>query len=90
VHVRGVGEQLTRLIDKTRSFLNQPALAPVLRSQLQAAADAFAAQRPATTCLMLDLYIAAVRLAPSRVLTPAQRSELIADATRIKSVVVCR
>jgi HYR domain len=89
VHVRGAGEQLVRLIDKTRAFLDQPALSLALRTQLQAAVDAFAAKRPRAACLVLDLYIAAVRLAPTRALTPAERSELVADATRIKAVIGC-
>jgi hypothetical protein len=90
VHVRGAGEQASRLIDKTLAFLDQPALAPALRSQLQAVVDAFVARRPATACFMLDLYAAAVRLSPSRALTQAERTELIADATRIKAVAGCR
>jgi hypothetical protein len=90
VHVRGVGEQLVGLIAKTRVFLDRPALAPMFGSKLQVAAAAFAAKRPATACLMLDLYAAAVTRSPARALTQSERTELIADARRIESVIGCR
>jgi hypothetical protein len=89
VHVRGVGEQLVGLIDKTLVFLDQPALKPVLRSQLQAASDAFAGKHPKAACLALDLYAAAVKLAPAKAFTPAEKSELAADAKRIRAVIGC-
>jgi HYR domain len=89
VHVRGAGEQIARLIDKTLAFLDQPALGPALRSQLQTAFDAFAGKHPKSACLALDLYVAAVKLAPARTLTQAEKTELVADARRIRAVVGC-
>jgi hypothetical protein len=88
VHVRGAGEQLVRLIDKTLAYLDRPALKPALRAQLQAVADALA-RRPRTACLALDLYTLAVRVAPAQAFTPAEKAELIADAARIEAVIGC-
>jgi hypothetical protein len=89
VHVRGAGEQIVGLIDKTLAFLDQPALGPALRSQLQAALDAFAGKRPRSACLALDLYVAAVKLAPARALTQAEKTELVGDAKRVRAAVGC-
>ena len=89
VHVRGAGEQVVRLIDKTVAFLDLLALKPSLRAALQSAADALAAKRPRVVCLALDVYVAAVRTAPARAFTAAERSELLADASRIKAVIGC-
>jgi hypothetical protein len=90
VHVRGAGEQIVALIDETLAFLDRPALRPALKAQLQAVAQSIVARRPKTACLALDFYVAAVKLAPSRALTPAEKSELVADARRIESVLGCR
>jgi hypothetical protein len=88
-HVRGAGEQIVRLIDKTAAFLDLPALKPALKAALQSATDAFVAKRPRVACAALDLYAVAVRSASSRAFTAAERSELIADVGRIKAVVGC-
>jgi Tol biopolymer transport system component len=89
VHVRGASEQIAGLIDKTLAYLDLRALEPTLRDKLQALADALATKKPAATCLALKLYIAAVKLAPSKAFTPVERAELIADATRIRAVIGC-
>ena len=89
VHVRGAGEQLARLIDKTLVFLDLPALRPVVSGQLQSVADAWVAKRPWAACLALDRYIVIVQLAPTRALTAAERSELVTDARRIEAVIGC-
>jgi hypothetical protein len=41
------------------------------------------------TCQLLSVYIAAVKTAPTRAFTPAERSQLIADAGRIRAVIGC-
>ena len=82
-------EQIVRLIDKTVAFLDLPALKPALKAALQSAADATLARNPRAACLALNVYIAAVQNAPARAFTPAERSELIADARRIKAVIGC-
>ncbi len=41
------------------------------------------------TCQLLSVYIAAVRTAPPRAFTLAERSQLIADAGRIRAVIGC-
>ena len=87
--MRGAGQQVARLIDRTLGYLDLPALRPALRDALQAAATALAANRPATACRTLDLYIGAIRLAPARAFTPGERSNLVTDVTRIKRVIGC-
>jgi hypothetical protein len=89
VHVRGASEQIVRLADETLAFLDLPALKPTLKAGLQSVADAVLAKNPRAACRALDLYVAAVKLAPARAFTTAERSELLADATRIKTVIGC-
>jgi hypothetical protein len=89
VHVRSAGEQITRLIDKTNTYVDVAALRPALRAPLQLTAVAVARNRQRAACLALGVYIAAVRLAPGGALTPAERAELIADANRIRAVLGC-
>jgi hypothetical protein len=89
VHVRGASEQIVRLIDKTVAFLALPVLKPAFRAALQSAADATLARNPRAACLALNVYTAVVQSAPTRAFTPAERSELIGDARRIRAVIGC-
>ena len=89
VHVRGASEQIGRLIDKTVAYLDLPALKPALKAAFQSAVDAIVAKRPQAVCLALDVYVAAVKAAPTRAFTAAERSDLLADAGRIKTVLGC-
>jgi HYR domain len=89
VHVRGASEQIVRLIDKTVAFLDLPALKPAFKAALQSAVDATLARNPRAACLALNLYTTVVQNATARAFTPAERSELIADARRIKTVIGC-
>jgi hypothetical protein len=89
ISVRGAAEQITSLTDKTLAYLDQPALRPALKAALQAVADAIAAKHPKVACIALDLYVVAVKLAPAKAFTAAEKADLIADATRIKSVIGC-
>ena len=89
VHVRSAGEQIVRLIDETLADLDLPSLRPALKAALQSAADALVARRPALACRALNPYIAAVRSAPARAFTAAEKAILIADAVWIKAVIGC-
>jgi hypothetical protein len=89
VHVRGASEQIVRLVDKTLTFLDLPTLKPALKAGLQSVADAVVAKNPRAACNALDLYVVAVKIAPARAFTGAERSELLADAARIKKVIGC-
>jgi hypothetical protein len=77
------------LIDKTLAFLDLPSLKFSLRTALQSIADGIVARNPRAACRGLNLYAAAVKLAPAKAFTPAERAELVADAIRIESVVGC-
>jgi HYR domain len=89
VRVRGASEQIVRLIDQTLAFLDQPALKPTLKAALQSTLDSILARNPRAGCLALNVYTAAVKGAPPRAFTSAERSELVADAGRIKAVIGC-
>jgi WD40 repeat protein len=89
VTVRGASAQSVALIDKTLAYLELPALEAALKARLEAAAAALIANNKSAACRALTLYIAAVRLAPSSALTAAEKTELVADATRIKGVIGC-
>ncbi len=89
VHVRGAGEQIAALIGKTVAFLDLPALKPAVSAALQSAADSLVARNPRAACLGLNVYMAAVKLAPAKAFTAAERAELVADAIRIRAVIGC-
>ena len=89
IRARGAGEQIADLTDKTLAYLDQPALKPALKAALQAVADAIAAKHPKAACVALDLYAAAVKLAPAKAFTAAEKTDLIGDAVRIKAVIGC-
>jgi hypothetical protein len=81
--------QVLELIDKTRQFLGLPALSPGLKATLADVFQAVVARRKTAACTGLRVYELAVRVLPGRALTPAERSELLADASRIRSVIGC-
>ena len=89
ITVRGAAVQITALIEKTEAFVDRPAIEAALRVMLQAASQALAAKRKPTTCAALAVYIIGVRAVPGGILSPAGKSELIADATRIRTVIGC-
>ncbi len=89
IRVRGAGEQITLLSNKTVAYVGPPALEAALTATLRAAATALAAGRRPVACTALALYVATVRLTPTNVLSAAQKSDLIGDATRIRTVSGC-
>jgi hypothetical protein len=89
VRVRGAGQQIANLTDKTLSYLDQLALKPAFKAALQAVADAIAAKHPKVVCDALDLYVVAVKLASATAFTAAEKADLVADAVRIKVVIGC-
>jgi predicted outer membrane repeat protein len=90
VTVKGAAQQILDLIDKTLAFMDQPQLEATLKARLEAVVAALVANRPTVVCRLLNDYSFAVRGAPPRAgLTRAEKDELVADATRIKTVVAC-
>jgi hypothetical protein len=91
VQVRGgVVQQIMSLIDKTLVYLDWALLEAVLKARLEEALTSLLQRSPVAACRAMDLYIAAIRRMPSSQLTTAERSELIADAERIRAVIGCR
>jgi hypothetical protein len=90
VKVRGAGEQIARLIDKTLAFLDLPALRPVLRGRLAAAASFLAANNRPAACAALNAYKAVVQGAPASAFSPVEKAQLVADADRIRAVIGCK
>jgi hypothetical protein len=88
VRVRGAVEQIVSLIEKTRSYLELPLLETALKTRLEEAAASLLNRSTAAACRAVNLYIVAVTRMPSRLLTAAENFELIADANRIKVVIV--
>jgi hypothetical protein len=89
VHVRSAAEQIVRLVAKTRTYLGFSPLGPALLAELQSTADALVAHNRTVACGLLNVYIAGIKIAPSWLLGSAQKSELVADATRIRAVIGC-
>jgi hypothetical protein len=89
ITVRGAGAQITALIAKTEAFVDSHLIEAALKTTLRAASQALAAGRKPVACAAMAAYIIGVRAVPSRYLTAAQKSELIADATRIRAVIGC-
>jgi hypothetical protein len=90
VRVRSAVEQIISLIDKTRLYLDLPFLETALKARLETAVAALLTRSTGAACRVVHLYIAAVSGIPSRQLSAVERSELIADANRIKVVIGCR
>jgi len=89
VEVVDAAGQLLQLIDKTRQFLGLPSLPATLRQTLANALESVVAGRKTVACTGLRAYELAVRLTRSRELTSAERAELLADVSRIRSVIGC-
>jgi hypothetical protein len=89
VEVVGAAGQLLQLVDKTRQFLALPALPPALKQTLVSAFESVTAGRKTVACTGLRVYELVVRLMRSRELTSAERAELLADVSRIRSVIGC-
>jgi hypothetical protein len=65
------------------------AVKAALRARLDETAAALLKRSTTAACRAVNLYIAAVTQMPSRQLSAAEKSELIADANRIKVVIGC-
>jgi Tol biopolymer transport system component len=83
-------EMIADLIDKTLAFADRAPLAAQLRSRLEHIASAVIANNMNLACGLLNLYIAAVRAAPSSVFTQPEKDALRADANAIKARIGCR
>ncbi len=88
VTVVGAAGQIVELIDKTIRFLDRPGLSAALKATLQASVDSVIAGRRTVACTGLRLYMLAVQVA-GNAFTNAERSELLADARRIRAVIAC-
>jgi hypothetical protein len=86
---RTPGEAFTALIDKTLLYLKQAPLGATLKTSLTQAANEVAANHKPAACVLLNVYIAAVKLAPANLLNATQKADLVADATRIKTLIGC-
>jgi hypothetical protein len=83
-------QMIADLIDKTLAFADRAPLAAQLRSRLEHIASAVIANNMNLACGLLNLYIAAVRAAPSSVFTQTEKDALRADANAIKARIGCR
>jgi hypothetical protein len=88
VTVVGAAGQIVELIDKTLRFLDRPGLSAALRATLRTSSDSAIAGRKTVACTGLRLYMLAVQAA-GNAFTSAERSELLADARRIRAVIAC-
>lgn len=88
IRVRGTAQQIVRLIAKTLTFLELPALAEALTARLGAVADTPLANR-ARTCTAIRAYRIVVSQLPAILLARTEKAELLADAARISAVVGC-
>ena len=89
VSANSPAEQIVDLIDKTLLYLDKPALGPILKGRLQAAAAALVAKKPGLACKTLGLYIVGVQLAPTSAFTAAERADLIGRAQAIRTALAC-
>ena len=89
VRVKGAAEQLVELADRVSVMLRQQSLGAALRASLQATASALIARRPTLACNLLHAFRVAALRAPATLLDTAQKTELIARATRIRDVIGC-
>jgi Tol biopolymer transport system component len=87
--VLGAVEQITVLDAKTALLVDNRGLEAALRASLRATTIALAAGRKRVACAAVTVYMAAVRVAPSRMLTADEKQQLTADASRIRAVIGC-
>ena len=89
VQVRTPTEQITRLVDKTVADLDLAGAAAGLQTAAADRRGRAGRQNRPVACAALNVYIGLVRLAPPQAFTPAEKTDLIADANRIRAVVGC-
>ncbi len=93
VTVRGAKEQLDRLLqDVIAATKLPPAVKTQLLTQLRSALAPFDPSKPAqrkATCNVLAVFTAAVRLLSDHGVPPAQATQWIADANRLRAVIGC-
>ena len=93
VTVRGAKEQLDRLLQEVVAAAKlPPAVKTQLLAQLRSALAQFDPSKPAqrkATCNVLAVFTAAVRLLSGHGVPPAQATQWIADANRIRAVIGC-
>jgi hypothetical protein len=77
------------LIAKTGAFVDGAVIKTALKATLRAAAQALAAGQKPVACAAMAAYVIAVKALPPRSATAAEKSALIADATRIRAVIGC-
>lgn len=87
VKVKGAAEQIVDLIQ----LASDRTLSPVLKAKLTAALQTALAdpRKVPIACLGLSVFIQLVQAQPANVISPALKSQLIADANRIKPVIGC-
>jgi hypothetical protein len=68
---------------------SRPRPGGALRAKLERAADVVVQGDKPLACALLNGYIAAINLAPTSVLSPAEKAELRDDANRIKAALGC-
>lgn len=88
ITVVGASGQIVELLDTTLRFLDRPGLSPAFKATLDGTLDAVLRGRTGAACTGLRVYTLAVRVA-STAFTSAERSELLADASRIRAVLGC-
>ena len=87
VKIKGAPEQLVDLVALTAGTTLPPALKAKLLATFQAAlAEPHNVQ---VACRVLNAFIVLVRLQPPSVIPTGKKNQMIADATRIKSVLGC-
>ena len=89
IKVKSAPEQIADLTSKLRSYLKFKPLLDRLEAKLQKASSSFVRNHRQPACVALNLFIAGVKAAPANYLTAAHKTELIADANRIRGVIDC-
>jgi Tol biopolymer transport system component len=87
IRIKGAPEQIVDLVALAAGTTLPPALRAKLLATLQAAlAEPHNVQ---VACRVLNAFILLVRLQPPNLIPPAKKNQMIADATRIKTVLGC-
>ena len=89
VKMLGAPEQIVNLTNDTLAMFKLKMLSLPLQAALQDAATKITQRKPSLACAALNVYLLAVKVMPTSMLSTANKALLTEDANRIRAVIGC-